>query len=158
MRLTGMGMPPEPLDAAQREVLKSAALRSASLSYGQIRKKLNLDDDVFFHGLYYGEKTKEEAEKRKWPQMQSYHKMRTALDKVGKGAIGTLTEEQLNAVATILTECKSDAKRIAALREAGIPPQFDRGAAAAVLQQIRKPFRSGDAEAHSAAGRRTALR
>lgn len=125
MRLTGMGMPPEPLDAAQREVLKSAALRSASLSYGQIRKKLNLDDDVFFHGLYYGEKTKEEAEKRKWPQMQSYHKMRTALDKVGKGAIGTLTEEQLNAVATILTECKSDAKRIAALREAGIPPQFD---------------------------------
>lgn len=125
MRLTGMGMPPEPLDAAQREVLKSAALRSASLSYGQIRKKLNLDDDVFFHGLYYGEKTKEEAEKRKWPQMQSYHKLRTALDKVGKGAIGTLTEEQLNAVATILTECKSDAKRIAALREAGIPPQFD---------------------------------
>lgn len=125
MRLTGMGMPPEPLDDEQREVLKSAALRSASLSYGQIRKKLNLDDDVFFHGLYYGEKTKEEAEKRKWPQMQSYHKMRTALDKVGKGAIGTLTEEQLNAVATILTECKSDAKRIAALREAGIPPQFD---------------------------------
>lgn len=118
MRLTGMGMPSEPLDAAQREALKSAASRSASLSYGQIRKKLNLDDDVFFHGLYYGEKTKEEAEKRKWPQMQSYHKMRTALDKVGKGAIGTLTEEQLNAVATILTECKSDAKRIAALREA----------------------------------------
>ena len=125
MRLTGMGMPPEPLDAAQREVLKSAALHSASLSYGQIRKKLNLDDDVFFNDLYYGEKTKEEAEKRKWPQMQSYHKLRTALDKVGKGAIGTLTEEQLNAAATILTECKSDAKRIAALREAGIPPQFD---------------------------------
>lgn len=125
MRLAGMGMPPEPLDNEQREVLKSAALRSASLSYGQIRKKLNLDDDVFFNDLYYGEKTKEEAEKRKWPQMQSYHKLRTALDKVGKGAIDTLTEEQLNAIATILTECKSDAKRIAALREAGIPPQFD---------------------------------
>ena len=125
MRLTSMGMPPEPLDDEQREVLKSAALRSASLSYGQIRKKLNLDDDVFFNDLYYGEKTKEEAEKRKWPQMQSYHKLRMALDKVGKGAIGTLTEEQLNAIATILTECKSDAKRIAALREAGIPPQFD---------------------------------
>lgn len=125
MRLAGMGMPPEPLDNEQREVLKSAALRSASLSYGQIRKKLNLDDDVFFNDLYYGEKTKEEAEKRKWPQMQSYHKLRTALDKVGKGAIDTLTEEQLNAIATILTECKSDAKRIAALREASIPPQFD---------------------------------
>ena len=125
MRFTSMGMPPEPLDDEQREVLKSAALRSASLSYGQIRKKLNLDDDVFFNDLYYGEKTKEEAEKRRWPQMQSYHKLRMALDKVGKGAIGTLTEEQLNAIATIMTECKSDAKRIAALREAGIPPQFD---------------------------------
>lgn len=76
MRLTGMGMPPEPLDDEQREVLKSAALRSASLSYGQIRKKLNLDDDVFFNDLYYGEKTKEEAEKRKWPQMQSYDEVR----------------------------------------------------------------------------------
>ena len=58
---------------------------------------------MFFNDLYYGEKTKEEAEKRKWPQMQSYHKMRTALDKVGKDTIGTLTEEQLNAIATSLT-------------------------------------------------------
>lgn len=125
MRLAGNGMAPRPLTAQQREILKAAALQSASLSYGQLRKKLALDDDVFFSGLCYGDKLKEEAEKRKWPQMQSYHKMRTALDKVGKGTIGTLTEFQLNAIASILTQYKSDARRIAALREAGIPMQFD---------------------------------
>lgn len=125
MRLTGIGMPPQPLSGEQREILKTAALHSASLSYGQIRKKLNLDDDVYFNELYYGDKSREEAEKRKWPQMQSYHKMRTALDKVGKGTISTLTEEQLNAIASILTQYKSDARRIAALRETGIPAQFD---------------------------------
>ena len=125
MRLAGNGTAPQPLNAQQREILKAAALQSASLSYGQIRKKLALDEDVFFHHLYYGDKPKEEAEKRKWPQMQSYHKMRTALDKVGKGTINTLTETQLNAIATILTQYKSDARRIEALREAGIPAQFD---------------------------------
>ena len=125
MRLAGNGTAPQLLNAQQREILKAAALQSASLSYGQIRKKLALDEDVFFHHLYYGDKPKEEAEKRKWPQMQSYHKMRTALDKVGKGTINTLTETQLNAIATILTQYKSDARRIEALREAGIPAQFD---------------------------------
>lgn len=125
MRLAGMGLPPQPLNAEQRELLKTAALRSASLNYGQIRKKLNLDDGIYFNELYYGDHSREDAEKRKWPQMQSYHKIRTALDKVGKGTISTLTEEQLNAIAEILTRYKSDAKRIAALREAGIPPQLD---------------------------------
>jgi len=125
IRLVRMGLPPQPLDAEQRELLKTAALHSASLNYGQIRKKLNLDDDVYFNGLYYGDHSIEDAEKRKWSQMQSYHKIRTALDKVGKGTISTLTEAQLNAIAEILTQYKSDAKRIAALREAGIPPQLD---------------------------------
>ena len=125
MRLAGRGMSPQPLNAPQREILKETALRSASLSYGQLRKKLALADDTFFSGLYYGDKSREEAEKRKWPQMQSYHKIRTALDKVGKGTISSLTEEQLNAIASILTQYKSDAKRIEALRLAGIPMQFD---------------------------------
>lgn len=125
IRLAGSGTASQPLNAQQREILKTAALQSASLSYAQLRKKLALDDEVFFNNLYYGDKPKEDAEKRKWLQMQSYHKMRTALDKVGKGTISTLTESQLNAIASILTQYKSDAKRMDALREAGIPPQFD---------------------------------
>lgn len=126
MRLVSPEMSPQPLNAEQRELLKTAAFQSASLSYRQIRKKLSLDDDVYFKELYYGGDSREEAEKRKWPQMQSYHKMRAALDKeVGKGTANTLTEGQLNAIAKILTQHKSDARRIEALREAGIPPQLD---------------------------------
>ena len=125
IRIAGAGDVPRPLDAEQREILKSAALQSPSLSYGQIRKKLALGEDEFFNNLYYGEKSREDAEKRKWPQMQSYHKLRQALDKISKGTILTLTEEQLNAIATILTLYKSDLRRVEKLREAGIPEQFD---------------------------------
>ena len=112
------------LTPEQRETLKAAALQSPSLNYGQIRKKLDLADDVLFGGLYYGEKAKEEAEKRKWPQMQSYHKMRMALDKISKGAVKTLTEDQLNSIGTILTQYKSDDNRIAALEKTDIPAVF----------------------------------
>lgn len=108
----------------QREALKSAALQSGSLSYGQLRKKLDLADDILFGGLYYGEKGRDDAEKRKWPQMQSYHKIRTALDKISKGSIKTLTEAQLNSIGTILTIYKSDDNRIAALESSGVPTMF----------------------------------
>ena len=124
IRIASAGASPRPLDAEEREILKSAALQSPSLSYGQIRKKLALREDEYFNNLYYGEKTREEAEKRKWPQMQSYHKLRQALDKIGRETISTLTEDQLNMVATILAHHKSDAQRVKKLREAGIPEQF----------------------------------
>lgn len=125
IRIAGIGSAPRPLDAAQREILKSAALQSPSLSYGQLRKKLALSEDEFFNNLYYGDRSREEAEKRKWPQMQSYHKLRQALDKISKGMISTLTEEQLNTITTILTLYKSDDRRIEKLREADIPELLD---------------------------------
>lgn len=112
------------LTSEQREILKAAAVQSASLSFGQLRKKLCLSDDAFFVGLHYGNTSVEDAEKRKWPQMQSYHKMRAALDKASKGASKTLTTEQLDQIGTILTLYKSDDCRIAALQEACIPDIF----------------------------------
>ena len=125
MSLAGKSMPRQPLDKDQREILKAEALRSASISYARIRKKLKLAGDVFFTGLHYGDKSKEEAEKREWKQLQAYHRMKAALDKLGKGAIDSLTESQLNDIATILTENRSDEKRVNALREKGIPPELD---------------------------------
>lgn len=124
MRIASLSTAPQPLNAEQRELLKAAAFQSPSLSYAQLRKKLALDDETYFHNLYYGGKAREEAEKRKWPQMQSYHKLRQALDKLGKGSISALTPEQLDAIATILTLYKSDARRLEKLREAGIPTLY----------------------------------
>lgn len=113
-----------PLTQQQRAILEEMAFRSANLTYGQLRKKLGLSDEVRFAGLYYGEDTIEKAEKRKWPQMQSYHKIRTALDKVSKDAIQTLTQDQLDAIREILTAYKADAARIEHLQSAGIPKEY----------------------------------
>lgn len=113
-----------PLTQQQRALLEEMAFRSANLTYGQLRKKLGLSDEVRFAGLYYGEDTIEKAEKRKWPQMQSYHKIRTALDKVSKDAIQTLTQDQLDAIGEILTAYKADAARIEHLQSAGIPKEY----------------------------------
>lgn len=113
-----------PLTQQQRAILEEMAFRSANLTYGQLRKKLGLSDEVRFAGLYYGEDTIEKAEKRKWPQMQSYHKIRTALDKVSKDAIQTLTQDQLDAIGKILTAYKADAARIEHLQTTGIPKEY----------------------------------
>lgn len=113
-----------PLTQQQRAILEEMAFRSANLTYGQLRKKLGLSDEVRFAGLYYGQDTIEKAEKRKWAQMQSYHKIRTALDKVSKDAIQTLTQDQLDAIGEILTAYKADAARIEHLQSAGIPKEY----------------------------------
>lgn len=113
-----------PLTQQQRAILEEMAFRSANLTYGQLRKKLGLSDEVRFAGLYYGEDTIEKAEKRKWPQMQSYHKIRTALDKVSKDAIQTLTQDQLDAIGEILAGGVSDAKRINSFCLAEIPEEY----------------------------------
>lgn len=113
-----------PLTQQQRAILEEMAFRSANLTYGQLRKKLGLSDEVRFAGLYYGEDTIEKAEKRKWAQMQSYHKIRTALDKVSKDAIRTLTQNQLDAIGEILAGGVSDAKRINSFCLEGIPEEY----------------------------------
>ena len=113
-----------PLTQQQRAILEEMAFRSANLTYGQLRKKLGLSDEVRFAGLYYGQDTIEKAEKRKWPQMQSYHKIRTALDKVSKDAIQTLTQDQLDAIGEILAGGVSDAKRINSFCLEGIPEEY----------------------------------
>lgn len=113
-----------PLTPQQRDDLETAAFHTANLTYGQLRKKLGLSDEVRFAGLYYGADPIEKAEKRKWAQMQSYHKIRIALDKVSKDAIRTLTQDQLDAIGEILAGGVSDANRIHSFGLAGIPEEY----------------------------------
>lgn len=121
IRLVSSEHPPASLTKEQREMLKDAAMQSPSLTFGQLRKKLNLPDDILFNSLSYGEKDRDEIEKRKWPEMQSYHKIRVSLSKVARNAINGLERSQLNKIATILTVYKNDSNRIQAFFEAGIP-------------------------------------
>lgn len=113
-----------PLNQEQRDIIVAAAKKSGSLTYTQIRKKLKLSDDQYFNALYYGDKTTAEVEKKKFGHLQFYHQLRTALDKAEKGAADTLTWEQRDEIARILTVYKADAQRADELRKANIPEEY----------------------------------
>lgn len=137
------------LTKQQRSLLEALAFRSASLTYGQLRKKLGISDDVRFAGLYYGEDTIENAEKRKWPQMQSYHKIRTALDKVSKNAITVFAPEQLDGNRGNFNGIQGRCSADRASSVSGNPERVPSSVAFAFLLQIRKTFLLCNAQAHS---------
>ena len=121
LRIVSIDGVSSPLTQEQRNIVVAAAKKSGSLTYTQLRKKLELSDDQYFNALYYGDKTTIEAEKKKFGHLQFYHQLRTALDKVEKGAADTLTWEQRDEIARILTVYKADDRRTDELRKAGIP-------------------------------------
>jgi CRISPR-associated endonuclease Csn1 len=124
LKTVGHGLPAEFLDDDQRKIVIEFAMSSPNGTYGQLRKKLALPDDIFFNNLSYGEKSAEQVEKTKLGQMQFYHKVRIALDHVKKGAIRELTVDQLDEISRILTLYKSDANRTTHLQEAQIPEEY----------------------------------
>ena len=124
LKIVGRGQPAEFLDEEQRKIFIDMAFASASATYTQLRKKLDLPDDLYFNHLYYGEKSKEEIEKKKIGMMPFYHKLRSALNKVEKGAVEKLSVEQCDQIAMILLLYKSDDNRTVHLREAAIPEKY----------------------------------
>lgn len=121
IRLLGNGLPGEPLNPAQREALITLSFKSDKLTYAKIRKELGISEDFYFNTLYYGDKSITEQEKKGWSQLQSYHKIRLALEKAGKDSIKALTPSQLDDIGNILTLYKSDGMRREKLTEAEIP-------------------------------------
>lgn len=123
IRILSTEKSPRPLTAEERERLISLAMQRESLNYGQLRKELALVEDERFNSVrYYGE-TAEDAEKRaKFQEMQSYHKMRKALDTLGKGTIASFSQDQLDAIATALSLYKSDELRIKELEPLKLEP------------------------------------
>lgn len=120
MRLVRPGHPSEPLTKEQREIIIAAAMKTEGLTYAQIRKKLGIPDEYLFNSLYYGSKEVAEQEKKKFGHMQSYHKIRKALNSVEKGLINKISTDDLDVIGHILTAYKNDDNRTAALSEAGI--------------------------------------
>ena len=110
-----------PLDDEERAAVEALAWKSASLTYGAIRKALSLSDDLRFTDLYYRwDKKPEEIEKKKLPFAAPYHEIRKALDKREKGRIQKLTPDALDAIGYIFTVFKNDTKIAAALKTAGV--------------------------------------
>ena len=109
------------LSSEERERIIALALKSDNLNYARLRKELKLDHRITFNMVRYDKDTPEAAEKAtKFPQMQSYHKIRKALDHVSKGYISTLSHDMLDDIGTILSLYKADSKRTEALKTLGI--------------------------------------
>lgn len=112
------------LNAEQRKIYIDLAMRSASASYTQLRKALNLPNDVYFNLLRYGSEKIEKAERKKLGHMKFYHELRKALNSIQKDAITALSWEQRDEIAKILLCYKSDDKRTAELSKVNIPEVF----------------------------------
>lgn len=116
--------PSRQLTQQERQILIDLAMKSAELHYGRLRKALQLPENAAFNMVPYGDGTVEAAEKkRKFPQMQSYHQMRKALDSVEKDYIRRLTTEQLDGIGTILSLYKADDRRREQLAAMGLEEQ-----------------------------------
>lgn len=109
------------LSENEREQLIALAIKSANLHYSQLRKELNLSETERFNMVRYQPGSTENAEaKTKFQEMQSYHEIRRALDRVAKGYIASFTHEQLDEIAEILSLYKSDVRREEKLASLGL--------------------------------------
>ncbi len=112
IRIQAAGHPSRSLSADERERLTALAMKSAGLHYGQLRKELALREEERFNTVRYQSDDVESAEKKtKFQEMQSYHKIRKALDGVGKRYIASFSHNQLDEIATVLSLYKSDERR-----------------------------------------------
>lgn len=121
IKITSNEHAPLVLTPAQRELIIAQCMKSDGMNFAKLRKLLNLADHQRFNRVRYGNLTVEEAEKKqKFNHMQSYHKLRKALDKISKNLITTFAHEQLDEIATILSLYKADDKRRDALSQLGL--------------------------------------
>ncbi len=109
------------LTAEERERLTTLAMNREKLNYGHLRKELGLGEKEKFNTVrYYGETAEDAEKKMNFLEMQSYHKLRKALDTIKKGYIASLPHDQLDKIATILSLYKSDKQRIEQLQKLGL--------------------------------------
>ena len=112
------------LTAEQKQIYIDLVMKSAAASYAQLRKKLELSNDISFNMLRYGSDEIGKVERKKLGHMKFYHEMRKALNTVQKDAISTVSWEQRDEIARILLCYKSDDKRKAQLEKLDIPREF----------------------------------
>ena len=112
------------LTREQKQIYIDLVMKSAAASYAQLRKKLELSNDISFNMLRYASDEIGKVERKKLGHMKFYHEMRKALNTVQKDAISTVSWEQRDEIARILLCYKSDDKRKAQLEKLDIPREF----------------------------------
>jgi CRISPR-associated endonuclease Csn1 len=96
------------LSDEERRTVEALCWKSPSVTYQKIRKELNLPEDAYFKGLYYGKAPDEVEKKAKFSYTAAYHEIRKALDKWKKNGIKELDARQLDTIGYAFTVYKND--------------------------------------------------
>ena len=111
------------LTVEERQKIKELAQEKTSISYDTIRKALKLGPNERFNMITYKntlvlspDSNKEVEKGKKLKEFESYHKIKTALNRIEKNYIDKLTKEELNNIGYALTVYKNDNKRIEYLK------------------------------------------
>lgn len=109
------------LNDFQRKSLIELAHKVENLTYDRIRKELHIAPDMKFNTVRYDSDDYAAAEKKeKINCLKAYHEIRKVLDKLEKGLIDTLSEDQRDDIGTILSIYKSSEKVKTELQKANI--------------------------------------
>lgn len=113
------------LTREQMQSIIQLAHKKDSINYSHLRKELQLIDDEYFNILnYQGKDVKEIEDKAKFNQMQSFHRIRKALDKVQKNYISQIPRDTLDEIGRILSLYKSDTKRVEKLSQLNLLDEY----------------------------------
>lgn len=112
------------LTKEERKKIKELVQEKATVSYDNVRKVLGLEPNERFNMITYKntlvlspESNKEVEKYSKLKEFESYHKIKTALNRVEKNYINKLSKDELNSIGYALTVYKNDNKRINYLKE-----------------------------------------
>lgn len=100
----------------EKHILKEYCFNTAAVKYTSIRKKLDITSDYRFNHLSYGNKSIDEVEKAKFEYLKQYHQIK----KVLKGAIFTLSNDELDEIGRIFSVHKTDDDILSELKKASI--------------------------------------
>ncbi|MCT2533914.1 type II CRISPR RNA-guided endonuclease Cas9 [SAR92 clade bacterium H231] len=113
------------LSAEQKQALMALGFKNLKVTYAQIRKKLDIADNVRFVGLdyYAAEKKGKDPEAQIFLEIKGFHRLRAAIEKnCGKTEWNNLTgnPELLDSIAEALTCWKTDNNRQRELEALGL--------------------------------------
>lgn len=120
-----------PLTDEEKVKLLEKFIKKSNLKISELRKTLNISYDYVFNLIDYDfrEVNKnnlkyiidniEKNSKKELVEFKCFHELRVKLDKIEKGYILKLRENEIDEIATTLTLYKSDEKRITLLKEKG---------------------------------------
>lgn len=125
IRLVHLDGTTEPLTDFQRKSIVELAHKSENLSYDKIRRELHISPDCLFNTVRYTADGVEACEKKeKINCLKAYHELRRVLDKVEKGTIETLSNDERDAIGTILSIYKTSEKVRTQMASAGIKAEI----------------------------------